>query len=101
MVNHKFRSSVTDRRVFRGANIDSDHRLVVCSIQLKLKVALRKPCVKQFDVRKLELKPIQQEEYAVEIQNQFDALSDTLDDPESEWNTFKEGVNASAEKVTP
>ena len=36
LVKPRLMASVLDTRVFRGADIDSDHRLVVMSIRLKL-----------------------------------------------------------------
>ena len=51
LVRRRLRPSVLDTRVYRGADIDSDHRLVIASFRLKLakKVKCRKG--KIFDVQ--------------------------------------------------
>ena len=41
LVNHCFRSSILDTRVFRKTYLQSDHRLVVSTVRLKLKVKRR------------------------------------------------------------
>ena len=57
LVRRRLRPSVLDTRLYRGADIDSDHRLVIASFRLKLtkKVKCRKgkffdvQCLKQSD----------------------------------------------------
>ena len=51
LVRQRLRPSVVDTRVFRGADLDSDHRLVVMSLRLKLKKKPRQRSGKPFDVR--------------------------------------------------
>ena len=42
LVNKRFRSSILDTRVFRGADIDSDHALVLSRVRLKLSTVFGK-----------------------------------------------------------
>ena len=54
LISQRWRTSLQDVRVKRGATIGSDHHLVVTS--LKIKLAARKPFVntrRNFDVKKL------------------------------------------------
>ena len=54
LVKQRLRPSVLDTRVFRGANLDSDHRLVVMSLRLKLKRKPRQRSGMLFDVHLLK-----------------------------------------------
>ena len=53
-MKQRLRPSVLDTWVFRGADLDSDHRLVVMSMRLKLKRKPRQRLGKPFDVRLLK-----------------------------------------------
>ncbi|KAK3709747.1 hypothetical protein RRG08_028783 [Elysia crispata] len=46
-ISRKFRRSLQDVRVFRGADIGSDHHLVIATFQLKLKRYSRNPTTKR------------------------------------------------------
>ena len=48
LANHRFRTSVLDTRVYRKTYLQSDHRLVVSKVQMKLKAKWR------FSQRELE-----------------------------------------------
>ena len=50
MVRQRLKLSVLDTRVFRGVDLDSDHRLVVMSLRLKLKKKPRQRLGKSCDV---------------------------------------------------
>ena len=57
MINHRWRRSFLDVRVFRGADLYTDHFLVVGSIRLKLKNAYHnKSSKKRYDVSRLRCK---------------------------------------------
>ena len=54
-VNGKFRSSILNARAYRGADIGSDHNLVICDMKLKLsKVVKKANRTKKFDTLKLQ-----------------------------------------------
>ena len=42
LVSQQFRSSILDTRVYRKTNLESDHRLVVSKVRLKLKARRRR-----------------------------------------------------------
>ena len=54
LVNRKYRSSVMDTRAMRGANVGSDHYLVVAKMRVKLKANKKIVKTQRFDVGKLE-----------------------------------------------
>lgn len=91
-ISRKWRSSLLDVRNRRGADIDSDHHLVVG--ELRLKVA--KPCLRntpkkvgrKFDVDKLK-GAATQEKFKLEIRNRFSNLNLEETDIETEWKHIK------------
>ena len=54
LVKQRLRLSVLDTQVFRGTDLDNDHRLVVMSMRLKLKRKQRQRSGKPFDVHLLK-----------------------------------------------
>ncbi|GFS15650.1 craniofacial development protein 2-like [Elysia marginata] len=80
LINKKFRTSVRDTRVQRGADVSSDHYLVKTSLKLKLK---RPPNTEKsrlrYDVDKLKNKNIR-EEFCLKLQNRFKLLESVDND---------------------
>jgi hypothetical protein len=55
LIDKRFRSSVSDVRSYRGADIDSDHFLVISKFRLKLKSArITKNRIPKFNIEKLK-----------------------------------------------
>ena len=54
LVKQMMMSSVLDTRVYRGGDIDSDHRLVITSMQLKLHKKPKEKRGRRFDVKLLQ-----------------------------------------------
>ena len=54
-IKKKFRSSLPDVKVHRGANINSDHYLCIATIKLKLKRQKIQPKPRKLDVSKLKM----------------------------------------------
>ena len=74
LISCKWRRSLQDVRVRRGADIGSDHHLVVAHIKLKLKrtgTAIR--LLKRFDVSKLKDAGARQQ-FFLQVRNRFAAL---------------------------
>ena len=75
LINSKWRSSLCDVRVYRGAECGSDHNLVVSEIKLKLrktrKGQLRGRRIDSFKLRDHSMK----EKFKVELKNRFQNLS--------------------------
>ena len=113
-INGSYRRSVTDVRTYRGADVDSDHHLVIGSIRLKLASVRKKEEGRRcYNVQKLMLKDVIQK-FSLELKNRFCCLAETEtgeeekeDDAQMEpttslekkWNNFKKTYNGAAEKI--
>ena len=64
-----------DVKAIRGADIDSDHNLVLCKVRIKLKKVRKDKTARQFDSRRLK-DPAVKEAFAIELSNRFHALTD-------------------------
>ncbi|CAH1248758.1 Hypp8389 [Branchiostoma lanceolatum] len=104
MVNKKWQRSLLDVRVYRGADVGSDHHLVVSKIRLKLRATPpTKKRHKVFDTHKLHTPEIKHE-FALELRNRFQALENLEDEGEQDivettWNTITKVYSETAEKV--
>lgn len=96
IISRRWRSSVTNCRVFRGAQLgNTDHRLLVAQLRLKLRVdpsTRFQPCIVSSKLRD----PTTASAYCRSITNAFTALAD---DDVADWETFKLKVNQSAQDV--
>ena len=76
-INKRWRSSLLDTRVYRGADVGSDHYLVVAKIRLKLR-RVSKPSTR----RKLAVDHLKDEttqnNLRLNLQNRYKVLADTL-----------------------
>ena len=100
-INSKWRSSLLDVRVRRGADVNSDHFLVLGKFRLKLKKSTAEDKRnKVFDVTKLK-DPLVKQEFKLNLQNRFQNLQvlDETETVESCWNNIKECYQKSAEEV--
>ena len=74
IVNKKWQRSPLDVKVHRGADIGSDHHLLIAKIRLKLRAT---PTIKQrhrgFDVNRLRAPEVKQE-FTIELRNGFSTL---------------------------
>ena len=88
-IRRKFRTSSMDVRVYRGADVASDHELVIGKIRLKLaKIKKQKGRVQRQDVEKLKTKKYM-EEFRMELRNRFNILEDDVSDVEESWSKYK------------
>ena len=88
-INRKFRHSLLDVRVKRGADAGTDHHLLAAKLQLKLK-----RCNNPSDSRtEFNLQLFQDigttELYQTTVQNRVQALQDLQQSVEEEWNSLK------------
>ena len=104
-VNGKFRSSILNARAYRGADIGSDHNLVICDMKLKLsKVVKKANRTKKFDTLKLQARAVR-DSFVLTLKNRFSCLQETDDggEPterlEKQWSHVKDSFNKAAEKV--
>jgi len=76
VISKRFRRSLLDVRKKRGADIGSDHHLMIANFRFKI-LAARKTCEtrqKKYNVQKLQ-KPSIKEEFKSELKNRFSVLS--------------------------
>ena len=88
-ISTKFRRSLLDVRSKRGADVPSDHHLVMGKVQLKLKRCheTKSPRVK-YDTAKLKDQDIQQQ-YQITLRNKYEVLQDLDSEDENIEETWK------------
>ena len=93
LVRNKFRNALQDVRVYRGADGDTDHLLLVARIKVRLcgKSKRTKKAI-HFDVGKLKVEEVR-DAYQLEIRNRFEALGEV----EHDWDSVKNIVLEAAE----
>ena len=98
-IRRKFRTSLNDVRVRRGADIASDHELIIGKIRLKLaKIKKRKRRAQRLDVEKLKL-PKYVDAFKVELRNRFRVLEDDVSDVEESWSKYKKAYEETGQKI--
>ena len=96
LVKERMMSSVLDTRVHRGGDMDSDHRLVLAPIRLRLTKRTRIPRRQQFDVELL-LQEQRKADYMETIEKGF-AAREGHGSIEERWSELKKAVLESAQK---
>ena len=83
LVKHRFRNSVKDVQTLRGADIDSDHNLLVAKICTRLKkiirIQKRRP---QWDLEKLY---VQRQRVQDTLEEKLDAIGCDSGNVEVQW----------------
>src|SRR5258706_200987 len=74
-LSRRWASAMQDVRVYRGADVGSDHYLVVAEMKVKLKSLANKEVHKILDVEKFKIPEIQQQ-FNLELQNRFRSLEE-------------------------
>ena len=89
-INRKFRTSMLDVRVKRGADIASDHHLLICQLRLKLKAAkkLQSATGFRYNVAALQSKA-KLDSFRISLQNRFEVLEDSVD-LDTQWNNTRD-----------
>ena len=83
MIGRKRKKSLLDVRTYRGADIGSDHQLVLAKIKLKLKVKKKEKPLLRYDTKKL-IDPNVKEEFVLECRSRFTVLAMLSEDEENE-----------------
>ncbi|KAK3796976.1 hypothetical protein RRG08_015842 [Elysia crispata] len=98
-ISRKFRRSLQDVRVFRGADIGSDHHLVIATFQLKLKRYSRNPTTKRlkFQVNLLQGNKIT--DFGITLKNRFQPLEHLDEDMETYWSQVKDSFISTCTEV--
>ena len=96
LVKQRMMPSILDTRVHRGGDMDSDHRLVIMSVRLKLKKKPTEQEKRYFDVELLqEGQP--RTDFADTIEKCFERRK-RAGDVEERWNELKTSILESAEE---
>ena len=101
LVRRKFVRSVVKTRIFRGADIDSDHSLVVSEVRLKLKAPIKKKVERKLNAEALLGKDAHLYTASLEacIGGSFNGLPVEAASIEQEWTHFKEASTKAAVDV--
>ena len=90
--------SLQDTRVYRGADVGTDHYLVIAKLKIKLKAKNKRSITEQgFNTSKLRDDCIR-EEFRVQTANRFAALATSTDIDEL-WSNYKEGLHEVSQQV--
>ena len=100
-ISRRWRRTLQDVRACRGADVGSDHTLVVC--KLRIKIARNKETGLQrhlrFDTTKLKTED-RQKEFAITLTNRFQALADLEDGSlEKKWERMRSAFDATGREV--
>ena len=96
LVKQRLRPSVLDTRVYRGADLDSDHRLVVVSLRPKLVKKAKQQQRKGIDTELLQQRE-KRAEYLQSIRSSFNHRK-RHGNVEERWNEMKLAIVQSAEQ---
>lgn len=72
-INGKWKRSLQDVRMKRGADVGSDHHLVTANIKLKLMKVAPKSIIRRIDTGKLKVNKVRQD-LRQELKNRFQVL---------------------------
>ncbi|CAF1369434.1 unnamed protein product, partial [Didymodactylos carnosus] len=99
LINRRWRTSVEDTRVYRGADfMNTDHRLLLSKIKIKLKVMKNDNKVVKADVVQLQ-NPEKRIDFELKLANKFASLKDEAGNLEKNWEILKEATTSSALEV--
>ena len=98
-ISRKLRRSLQDVRVFRGADIGSDHHLVIATFQLKLKRYSRNPTTKRFKFQINLLQGNKITDFGITLKNRFQPLEHLDEDMEAYWSQVKDSFIPTCKEV--
>ena len=107
MVRRRFSNSIKDCRTYTGADINSDHNLLISKMNFRLKKMEKRKTKEQYDMNMLIQENIQ-EKYAVSVSNRYSTLvCEEVPQVESEemrvdrkWKCFKESIHTATRECT-
>jgi len=101
-ISKKFRRSLQDVRVRRGADVASDHHLVVAKLKLKRNQMEASDRRVKYNVSLLKDPKIRQE-FGLTLKNKFEVLQELFQEEEdsvlNSWQIVKETLRASCQEV--
>ncbi|XP_071177545.1 craniofacial development protein 2-like [Mytilus edulis] len=90
-IDKRFRGSMEDVRSYRGADVGSDHELLISRVKLKLcRQRVNQGQKKRYDTDKLKIPKVAQE-FKLELRNRFQVLGET-DGIEEQWIDIKQAI---------
>jgi hypothetical protein len=98
-INGRWRRSLRDVRVWRGADVFSDHLLVVGSLRLGLRKTYgKRSCRLRYDVNRLRC-PKVQKEFSDRLKSGLreSGLKDQVDGPQEKWDVIRDAYCKAAE----
>ncbi|KAK7107318.1 hypothetical protein V1264_015265 [Littorina saxatilis] len=101
-IGRKFRRSLQEVRVKRGADVASDHHLLVARLKLKLKRNWTEGSSQRQRYNTTALKDNKkQEEFKITLSNKFQVLEELLEEEtiEQQWQRAKEAVTSTCQEV--
>ena len=98
LVNWRWKHSLHDVTVKRGADVGSDHHLLLATVKLQLRRNPTKAyeCRQRYSIARLR-NPDISKKFSVAVKNKYEALSNT--DVESAWRTAKKSYILACESV--
>src|SRR5436190_16121652 len=98
MVKERFRNQVKDCKTLPGADIDSDHNLIVMKCELKLKNVTKKAKSKKLALERLKEVDVR-EKYQKATEELIGEISKTKITVDAQWNNIKGGLQQAAENI--
>ena len=98
-INRKWAASMKDVRTRRGADVGSDHVLLVAKIQLSLRSRPRTEGRRKLDVGRLKCEE-KAEEFKLKVSNRFEVLEDKeVEDIDEYWMELRDTLKEASEEV--
>ncbi|KAL9982087.1 hypothetical protein ACROYT_G010881 [Oculina patagonica] len=95
-IRRRFRRSLLDVKVQRGADAASDHHLVRCKVRLKLARNRKKQMSRTiYDTEKLK-DPIQKRNFTIALKNRFEALASEDLSVDDAWTEYRDIYRSTA-----
>ena len=98
-ISRKFRRSMEDVRALRGADIGSDHHLLLAVLKLRLRRYHKRDNFKRPKYQVSILQGNKKEEFKLELRNRFKPLELVEEDVEGHWNHLKVNFIETCEEV--
>jgi hypothetical protein len=91
LISDRLKSATTDIRALRGPNIGSDHNLRKINVKVKLRVETGNKYNEKRKMVSIFQNPKWKQEYAIEINNNFEILENLGSEGSIEINIMKNG----------
>ena len=100
-INRKFRRSLDNVRILRGADVGSDHHLIIAMVKIKLKKYKKENngCGEKYQLNLLQ-EDNKRKEFQLELSNKFQALENLEELPiEEHWKEIKEVMTSTCSSI--